>query len=448
MPLSTGIPQVIQSFVARQSGVYTMATRGTSSAIWVSFLAATLTLNLNLVAAPAASAQQAVLSSTDLQAESAAPVPDEGSRTRFIVGLERAVTFKVSTLTHPHRVLIDLPQIELYLPNPPGETPVGVVKRFQAGVSAPGRIRVVIDVTEPVVVEKAAIEKSPDGNLDRLVLDIVATSALRVGPEASAAGIGNLQPPVPRPAVPPRRRAAGSYKSVIVIDPGHGGEDSGATKFGTVEKDIVLSFSLKLRDKLAATGFYKVLMTRDEDVFIPLDERRSFAERNQAALFIAIHADYTDRASARGATIYSLRPQVADALRRAAEDEMRETVLSGKQVALAKQVDADVDALRGILADKARDLIERNQMRTSVLARSVIDFIGTSTNLMDNPDRNAAFVVLKTAKVPAILLELGYITNAKDSEQLNSDLWRDKVSASVVTAINQYMHLCIDMAQC
>jgi N-acetylmuramoyl-L-alanine amidase len=183
-------------------------------------------------------------------------------------------------------------------------------------------------------------------------------------------------------------------------------------------------------------------------VFIPLEERRSFAERNLAALFIAIHADYTQRASASGATIYSLRPHVADALRRSAEGEMRETVLSGKQVALAKQAEADVDALRGILTEKARDLIERNQMRTSVFARSVIDFVGSSTNLMDNPDRSAAFVVLKTAKVPAILLELGYITNTKDAERLNSDQWRDKVSTSVVTAINQYMHICIDMAQC
>jgi N-acetylmuramoyl-L-alanine amidase len=67
---------------------------------------------------------------------------------------------------------------------------------------------------------------------------------------------------------------------------------------------------------------------------------------------------------------------------------------------------------------------------------------------MDNPDRSAAFVVLKTAKVPAILLELGYITNTKDAERLNSDQWRDKVSTSVATAINQYMHICIDMAQC
>jgi N-acetylmuramoyl-L-alanine amidase len=83
-----------------------------------------------------------------------------------------------------------------------------------------------------------------------------------------------------------------------------------------------------------------------------------------------------------------------------------------------------------------------------MLARSLLDFVGSTTNMMENPDRSAAFVVLKTAKVPAILLELGYITNTQDAQQLNSDRWRDKVSASVATAINQYMHTCIDMAQC
>jgi N-acetylmuramoyl-L-alanine amidase len=413
-----------------------------------------LVVSLTLLAS-AASAQQPGHRQPVSPAKSAAApkaaAPEAGStRTRFIIGLERAADareIKVSALANPSRVLIDLPLMRLDLPNPPGETPVGVVKSFQAGLSAPGRVRVVIDVTGPVVIEKSAVEKAPGGTSDRLVLDIVAAAEVTgaAAPGARATGGAGLQPPVPKPA---QRRASGSYKPVIVVDPGHGGEDSGARKFGTVEKDIVLSFSLKLRDKLAATGAYKVLMTRDRDVFIPLDERRSFAERNQAALFIAIHADYTDRASARGATIYSLRPQVADVLRRSAEAEMRDSVLSGKQVALAKQVDADVDALRGILAEKARDLIERNQVRTSVFARSVIDFVGSSTNLMENPDRGAAFVVLKTAKVPAILLELGYITNHQDAEQLNSDQWRDKVSSSVVTAINQYMHTCIDMAQC
>jgi N-acetylmuramoyl-L-alanine amidase len=413
-----------------------------------------LVVSLTLLAS-AASAQQAGLRSPATPAKAAAAskaaTPEAGStRTRFIVGLERAAEardVKISALVNPNRILIDLPQMRLDLPNPPGRTPVGVVKSFHHGLSAPGRVRVVIDVTGPVVIEKSVVEKAPDGTSDRLVLDIVAAAEVTAAgaTEARPTGSAGLQPPLPKPA---QRRASGSFKPVIVVDPGHGGEDSGARKFGTVEKDIVLSFSLKLRDKLAATGAYKVMMTRDSDVFIPLDERRSFAERNQAALFIAIHADYTDRASARGATIYSLRPQVADVLRRSAEAEMRDSVLSGKQVALAKQVDADVDALRGILAEKARDLIERNQVRTSVFARSVIDFVGSSTNLMENPDRGAAFVVLKTAKVPAILLELGYITNHQDAEQLNSDQWRDKVSSSVVTAINQYMHTCIDMAQC
>jgi N-acetylmuramoyl-L-alanine amidase len=428
-----------------------MASGRTSSARWVLALAAIATL-----LAPAASpAQQAALrqpagpaAASPARTSSKESVPRPGpSRTRFIIGLERAVDFKVSALSSPNRVLIDLPQVRMEMPDMPHGRPVGVVKSFQHGVSAPGRVRVIIEVTGPVVIERSAMQKAPHGGSERLVLDIVAASEL-TSAELQAARAGGLQPPVPKPAIPPHRRASGSSKPVIVVDPGHGGEDSGAHKFGTIEKDVVLSFSLKLRDKLAATGFYKVLMTRDRDVFIPLEERRNFAERNQAALFIAIHADYTQRATARGATIYSLRPQVADALRRSAEDEARNSVLSGKQVQLAKQAEADVDALRGILADKARDLIERNQVRTSVFARSVIDFVGSTTNLMENPDRGAAFVVLKTAKVPAILLELGYITNTKDAEQLNSDRWRDKVSASVVTAINQYMHVCIDMAQC
>jgi N-acetylmuramoyl-L-alanine amidase len=408
-----------------------------------------------MVLASAASAQQASFRQPANPAKAAAATQRaaaaeaSSTRTRFIVGLERAADtrdVKISALTNPNRVLIDLPQMRLDLPHLPGRAPVGVVKSFHHGLSAPGRMRVVIDVTGPVVIEKSAMEKAPDGASERLVLDIVAASEVTAttAPEGRSAGAG-LQPPVPKPA---QRRASGSFKPVIVVDPGHGGEDSGARKYGTIEKDVVLSFSLRLRDKLSATGAYKVLMTRDTDVFVPLEERRTFAERHQAALFIAIHADYTQRASARGATIYSLRPQVADALRRNAEAEMPDSVLSGKQVALAKQVDADVDALRGILTEKARDLIERNQVRTSVFARSVIDFVGSTTDLMDNPDRGAAFVVLKTAKVPAILLELGFITNMQDAEQLNSDQWRDKVSSSVVTAINQYMHTCIDMAQC
>jgi N-acetylmuramoyl-L-alanine amidase len=383
----------------------------------------------------------------------AAPSADE-TRTRFIVGLERQAEFEVAALTNPNRVSIDLPQMKVELPNVPGDTPVGLIKSFRHGLSAPGKARIVIDVTGPVVVEKAAIEKSADGKTSMLVLDIIAAAEgaqeaaadARAAMRAGALGLGaaglaataGVQPPVPRPAVPPQVRAAGSYKPIIVIDPGHGGDDAGATKFGTVEKNVVLSFALKLRDKLEASGRYKVLMTRDKDVFIPLEERREFAERNQAALFIAIHADYTARASARGATIYSLRPQVADSLRRSAQGDVGGSVLSSKEVALVKQAEGDVDTVRGILSDLAKREVNANQERTSVFVRSVIDYIGGSTNLMDNPDRGAAFVVLKTAKVPSILLELGYVTNYEDAQQLRSDHWRDKVSGSMLTAIDNY----------
>ena len=375
----------------------------------------------------------------------------ETTRTRFIVNLERHVEFEVSALAHPNRVLIDLPDVKVVMPDPLGDTPAGLIKSFRHGTSAPGKSRVIIDVTGPVVVERSEIEKGPDGKSAKLTIDIVSASEASAATEAASAmragalGLGatglqnvGLQPPVPKPAISPQVRAAGSYKPTIVIDPGHGGDDSGAQRFGTVEKNVVLSFSLKLREKLNATGRYKVLMTRDTDTFVPLEERREFADRNQAALFIAIHADYTGRASARGATIYSLRPQMADNLRQSAKGGMNDSVLSVKDAALVKQANGDVDAVRGMLADLARHEVDLNRERTNVFVRSVINFMGGSTNLMDNPDRGAAFVVLKTAKMPSILIELGYITNAEDAQQLKSDQWRDKVSGSIVTAVDNY----------
>jgi N-acetylmuramoyl-L-alanine amidase len=400
------------------------------------------------VAAPL-QAQQLVSAPTSSKikpADKAPPPKIETTRTRFIVNLERHVDFEVSSLTHPNRVLVDLPEVKLVLPDAIGDTPVGLIKSFRHGVSAPGKSRVIIDVTGPVVVEKTEIEKGPDGKSARLTIDIVSASEATAAIEASAAmragalGLGatGLQPPVPRPAISPQARAAGSYKPVIVIDPGHGGDDSGATRFGTVEKNVVLSFSLKLREKLNATGRYKVLMTRDTDTFIPLEERREFAERNQAALFMAIHADYTARASARGATIYSLRPQMADTLRRSAQGGVDDSVLSGKDAALVQKASGDVGTVRSMLADLARQELDLTRERTSVFVRSVINFMGGSTNLMDNPDRGAAFVVLKTAKMPSILIELGYITNTEDANQLKSDQWRDKVSGSIVTAVDSY----------
>ena len=181
-------------------------------------------------------AQQLVSAPTSYKikpAEKTPPAKVETTRTRFIVNLERHVDFEVSSLTHPNRVLVDLPEVRLVLPDAIGDTPVGLIKSFRHGVSAPGKSRVIIDVTGPVVVEKTEIEKGQDGKSAKLTIDIVSASEATATIEASAAiragalglGAAGLQPPVPRPAISPQVRAAGSYKPVIVIDPGHGGDD-------------------------------------------------------------------------------------------------------------------------------------------------------------------------------------------------------------------------------
>ncbi len=363
-------------------------------------------------------------------------------RTRFVIGLDKAVQFQVFSLSNPNRVIVELPNVGLQLPHVPEGQAVGLVQSFRGGVSAPGRSRIVIDVTKPVVVESARIEKGKDGKAPRLAVDIVPVQAAVSGRKALKAqpfglGAAAVQPPLPKPAVRPELREAKAFKPVIVIDPGHGGHDSGAKKNGTVEKDAVLAFSKVLRDRLNATGLYKVIMTRDTDVFVELDERRAFAERHNANLFIAVHADYAG-SNARGATIFSLRERVANELRRSAKGDISHNLLSAKEAAAIKDADEDVNAVKGILADLADREVDATRERTSLFSRSVIEYMGASTSLRDNPDQQAAFRVLKTAQFPSVLIELAYVTNKEDARNLNSEAWRKKVAESIVTAVENY----------
>jgi N-acetylmuramoyl-L-alanine amidase len=370
-------------------------------------------------------------------------VAGDKTRTRFVIGLERAVEYQVFSLGAPNRVIVELPEMKLQLPVMSGDAAVGLVRSFRGGVSAPGKTRIVIDVTSAVVVEKAAVEKGKDGKSPRLVLEIVPVDAVKAPVKKAlmnvAAGLGatGVQPPMPKAATRPDHRADAMYKPIIVIDPGHGGHDSGAQKYGTVEKDVVLAFSLKLRDKLNATGRFKVLLTRDNDRFVELDERRSFGDRSNAALFIAVHADYAG-SSARGATIYSLRDNTSRQLQRSAKGEVSENVLSQGELDTIKKTEGDVGAVRGFLASLAQREVDVNKERTSLFSKSVIEFMGGSTPMMSNPDREANFRVLKSVKTPSVLIELAYVTNQQDAQNLRSDQWRDKVTNSILTAIENY----------
>ena len=356
--------------------------------------------------------------------------------TRFVIGLERSVEFNVLSLSNPNRVVVELPDVRMRLPATAEKGVTGLVESFRGGLSAPGKSRVVIEVRAPVIVARSEIEK--EGREHRLILDLVPVSPGKAQAQAQVRKAAfKMQPPLPQPATRPEEIAARTYKPVIVIDAGHGGDDSGAIKNGIIEKDVVLTFSKALRDKLNASGLYRVVMTRDRDVFISLDERRDIAERNKAALFIAVHADYAG-SHARGATIYSITDTTANALRRSASREVVETVLSGRELAGVQKAADDTGTIKSILADLAEREVAVTKERTSTFAREVITFMSASTPMRPNADREANFRVLKTAKVPAVLIELAYVTNAQDAQNLKSAKWRDKVSDSIATAVDNY----------
>ncbi|HWV82383.1 MAG TPA: N-acetylmuramoyl-L-alanine amidase [Hyphomicrobiaceae bacterium] len=397
-------------------------------------------------------AAQSALAAAPTELASAAPFPSAPSaalkKTRFVIALERKVDYQVQSLPHPNRVIVDLPTVKLQLPPSLSGEPVGIVSGFRAGLGAPGKMRVVIDVTEPVVVDKSeflegggsgpvllSLEISPAATDMASLLQAAVAMPPSVVQRASISGA--IQPPVPRRAERPDKRAANAYKPLIVLDPGHGGHDSGATRNGIVEKDVVLAFALTLRDQLRASGRYRVAMTRDDDTFVPLEERREFAEDRKAALFIAIHADYAS-ARARGATIYSLRESVASSLAKSALRESANEALSDTELAALKGIGRQGTAVKSILADLVGREVESTRDRTNIFARAVIENMGRSTNMNENPDRNAAFQVLKTAKVPAVLIELAYVTNRADAAQLRSEAWRGNVSRSIRSAIDNY----------
>lgn len=366
-------------------------------------------------------------------------------RTRFLIGLDKSVAYTVTALANPSRVVIDVPVTALRLPPDPGANPVGLVKSVRSGGAGAGQTKVIIEVTEPVVIDKTKIEKAANGKGFHLAVDIlpagsVVTAARKpLKSQPFALGAVGIQPPLPMPAKRPAETAKAAYKPIIVIDPGHGGHDTGAMKHGAVEKDVVLAFAMVLRDKIEKTGRYRVLMTRDTDVFVPLDERRAFGEKHQAALFIAVHADYATTA-ARGATIYSLRENVANSLKRSAKGDVSEHLLSDGELSAVEKASGskEVSAVKDILADFAGREVDTTQQRTNIFSRSVIEHMGETTNLREKPDQQAAFRVLKTAQFPSVLIELAYVTNKEDAKLLKSDAWRGKVADSITTAVENY----------
>ena len=353
------------------------------------------------------------------------------AQTRFVMDLSRKIDLHVFTLADPYRVIVDIPQISFRLPPKTGESGRGLIKAFRFGLVMPGGSRIVIDLAKPARVDKAFVVDPADGAPARLVVELAATDR-----ENFLRKIAFDQRFARTQTAPSREQqtSAGDARPLIVLDPGHGGIDTGTKgPNGQIEeKDIVLDFAMRLREKVENLSKYRVLLTRSDDTFVPLAERVRFAREAGAALFISIHADSLPRreGDAQGATVYTLSETATDpAAARLAEQENRADVIAGVDL---KDQPEDV---AGILID----LAQRETKTFSVqFAQKLIGTIKQTTRLHKEPLKSAGFRVLRAPDVPSVLVELGYVSNKEDLQSLSSDGWRDRTAKSMAAAIDGY----------
>ena len=254
----------------------------------------------------------------------------------------------------------------------------------------------------------------------------LANLMLFLGLVLFGAGTG-LSAPLASPATP---------KKIIVIDPGHGGADPGASAAdGVHEKDVVFAFAKALKKELDMSGRYEVILTRDSDVFVPLETRVKIARDHQADLFLAIHADtlsgaLLNRVRVRGMTIYTVSDKASDAEAAAlAAKENQSDEVGG--VVLGKQTAEISSVLVNLAQRESRAMAQK-------FASKTLEAIKTETNLAPMPLRSADFFVLKAPDVASALIELGYLSNTDDEAQLNSETWRTKMANAFGRAIDRY----------
>jgi N-acetylmuramoyl-L-alanine amidase len=395
------------------------------------------------------------------------------TRVRFVADLTYAVSYNVYVLPEPFRVIVDLPEVGFQVPPDQGAGRAGFIDGFRYGLVDAGKSRIVLDATGPVLIEKSFVLHARADQPARIVVDLIATDpetfarVHRADQVRAEAAVEELPPisangatkdaartgdkratdektaelgarnalPLPRPkpqldgAKKPARRAGERF--VVVIDAGHGGIDSGTVSAsGVAEKDIVLEFARELARQLEAAGRYRVIMTRDGDRFLTLRDRVRIARRNEADLFIALHADAIRVRGVRGATVYTLSERASDSEADAlAQKENRSDIIAGVDLA------AENDEITGILID----LAQRETKNHSVFfAKSLVDSMRDATRLHRQPLRSAGFRVLTAPDVPSVLLELGYLSNRGDEALLTSPEWRRRVAGAVTAAIGRY----------
>ncbi|MEO0619549.1 MAG: N-acetylmuramoyl-L-alanine amidase [Pseudomonadota bacterium] len=342
--------------------------------------------------------------------------------TSFVIGLPKKVAYRAYALGNPNRVIVDLPAMAIDLPLARAFSKSPLIGRFHYGLLMKGKARLIIETKKPVRVA-ANFSPGPGGKGADLTLKITAKRGGRKALKRIRSNLGG----------PALSEIGDQLKPLIVVDAGHGGHDTGAVKNGIREKDMVLAFALKLRDRLKKSGRYRVKMTRDTDTFVKLRRRAEIARKARADLFISVHADYVPAkyGKVRGATFYTLKNSTARRLAKSAPKK----VAAAKVARNAKTTDSGV---MRILADLEQRWVHGTKTRSDIFAKTLREYMGDATKLRPTPHRTANFAVLKSASVPSVLIELAYVSNKADAKLLKSPKWRNKTTNALMKAVDNY----------
>ncbi len=363
-------------------------------------------------------------------------------RTQVSITVDRAVEARSFLLSGPDRFVVDVPASRAA--GSLDARPAGVVRAVRHARQPDGSMRVVFDLSAAARVGARRVE-GPDAQTSRLVYELVGaiaapvtapsppaltqTAAARQPAARMAAPVVFTRPATPVPAAPTQLAVTAERpgQRVIVIDAGHGGHDPGARgRSGLREKDVVLSAAIALRDQLQARGGYRVVLTRDDDTYVDHEDRVAIGRREKADLFISLHADAHSNPTARGASVYTL----------SASGETRARNMMGRQDWTVDLGDAPKDErIQSILVNLTQ---RETTSRSAEFAEKLIGELGRQAPLLRNTHRSAGFFVLLAPDVPAVLLELGFMTNTGDETRLADPAVRRRMATAVADSIDVY----------
>lgn len=358
-------------------------------------------------------------------------VEDVRRRLEISLALSQPVPWRIFTLDAPPRLVVDFSEVDWS-----GQDLAAIVESDTVGAVLTGPFlsgwsRMVLTLNRPMAIHSAALMTGQQDGGATLAVELRRTDPETFAALAGAPDGASVET-APSSALPePHRRQTGDRPLLVVLDPGHGGIDPGAQADGVVEAHVMLRFAQDLRSVLEETGRFRVALTRDTDVFVPLETRVSIARAAAADVFLSLHADALAEGRASGATIYTLSEEASDAASQLlAERHDRADLLAGVDLR-----DQD-DVIAGVLMDMAR---RNTTPRSESLAGLLVAGLSSRTgDLRKRPRLRAGFSVLKAPDIPSALIELGFISNADDRARLTDPAWRHRASLGIRDGLLQW----------